>query len=54
MLASRAFLSDAVAHADLTYAEDHRPADPTSLPGTDLPGTQPSPSIPEGPAGTER
>jgi len=50
----QAFLTDAVAGADLTYAEDYRPADPSSLPGIDLPGSQPSPSIPSGPAGTER
>lgn len=48
----QAFLSDAVSGADLTYAHDYRPADPTSLPGIDLPGGEPSPpgsTTPSGP-----
>ena len=49
----QAFLTDVVAGADLTYAEDYRPADPSSLPGLDLPGSTPPPATPSGPAGQE-
>ena len=50
----QAFLIDAVADADLTYAEDYRPADPSSLPGIDLPGSDPSPTTSTSPTGQGR